>query len=194
MGTIVIGVFCLITGIVLIATRKSAINTAATSIAGMIVAALGVLVIGEELWGLNRIGKILIIWLIGGSLGMVFLYSGCRHLYIKIFCCRENISETFLGIKKHHGFWHSNRHSYTLEFKYRVGGRWYQNESEERYFRTGRLEKNYRMGQEYPIFVSLKKPEIFVIKRRPFPADIMILLDGLMFLGWAIWGTVFLLK
>lgn len=79
-------------------------------------------------------------------------------------------------------------------FQYHVEGRRYRGESEESYLRKGRLEKYYKSGQEYPIFVSVKNPRVFVLKRRPFLTDIMQQLTGIMFLGAAVFMTVRILK
>lgn len=155
---------------------------------------LGVLFIREEIWGLSRLEKVLMIWLMAGSLGIMTLYSGCRHLYMKIFCCRQKITGTFLKIKRHSAF-HQYRASYTLEFQYHVDGRWYQKESEEAYLNTGgRLEKCYKSGQEYPIFVSVKDPKVFVAKRRLFFTDVMVLFTGILYFGAAVRLTAFILK
>ena len=193
MGTIIIGIFFLITGGIVIARRKNSIDAAAVTIAGIIAAALGALLIWGGIWGLNRMGKVLMIWLIGGSVAIMALYSGCRHLYIKIFCCRQETMGTFQGIKKHSGFYR-NRYAYTLEFQYRADGKWYRKESEDMYINRGRLEKKYENGQEYPIFISTKNPGIFAVKRRPFFEDIMMLFTGFLFLGCTIWVNALVLK
>lgn len=187
----VIGIAFLIIGIIVIALRKSSINTAAATIAGVIAIALGVLFILGGLGRLNRFGKVLMIWLLAGSVGIMALYSGCRHLYIKIFCCRRKMMGTFLDIKRHSAI-HQYRHSYTLEFQYRVDGRQYQKESEETYYNRDRLEKYYKNGQEYPIFISVKNPKIFVVKRRIFFAEVMVLFTGILFIGTAVWLTIFM--
>lgn len=194
MENIAGGIFILIVGIVIIILGKSSGYFKVLGIAGAVMAVLGILVIWDEILGLNDIGRLLMVWLIGGSLGGLCLYFGWQHLYIKLFCCRRKVMGTFLEVKRAYQPMHRNRRSYVPVFQYCIDGRQYRKESEERYLRKGRLEKYYKSGQEYPIFVSVKNPRVFVLKRRPFLADIIQQLTGLMFLGTAVFMTVRILK
>lgn len=194
MGNIAGGIFILIMGIIIIVLGKESGNLRVLGIAGIVMALFGALVIWEEIWGLNDIGRLLMVWLPCGSLGFMCLYSGLTHLYIKLFCCRRKITGTFLEVKRVCYSAYRNRQSYVPVFQYHVEGRRYRGGSEESYLRKGRLEKYYKNGQEYPIFVSVKNPRVFVLKRRPFLTDIMQQLTGLMFLGAAVFMTARILK
>lgn len=194
MENIAGGIFILIVGIVIIMLGKSSGYFKVPGITGAVMAVFGILVIWEEIWGVNDIGRLLMVWLLGGSIGFMCLYSGFAHMYIKLFCCRRKVMGTFLEVKRAYQPMHRSRRSYVPVFQYHIDGRQYRKESEEHYFRKGRLEKYYKRGQEYPIFVSVKNPRVFVLKRRPFLTDIMQQLTGIMFLGAAVFMTVHIFK
>ena len=155
MGNIAGGIFILIMGTVIIVLGKESGNLRVLGIAGAVMALFGALVIWEEIWGLNDIGRLLMVWLPCGSLGFMCLYAGLTHLYIKLFCCRRKVTGTFLEVKRVCYSAYRSRHSYVPVFQYHVEGSRYRGESEESYLRKGRLEKYQK-----PTGICFKTPAV----------------------------------
>lgn len=118
---------------------------------------------------------------IGGSVGSLFIWAGTRSIY-KTFRCTMKIEATYMGSSSYTNT--KGVTTYTPKFRFMIKNRQYEKTSGE-FFSKRYINKKYKTGYTYKIYVDPKNPNEFVTRKRLSLMEINLLVMGLLFI-WVV--------
>lgn len=166
-------VWCLIEGL---ATDETTLRGCAiyTAVVGLLIFFSDVIqdLVDSQL-GIEVSVKVLIF---GWSMGGIFLWGGIYMGVIKPIKCSMKVNAICI---EHQAQWGKYGTSYSPVFAYKMQGRYYRNSTGEM-FSGKKIERKFRNGQEYPIYVDPRNSMVMCTKRTMGGIYFMTLLIGIL--------------
>lgn len=118
------------------------------------------------------------LYVVAMGIGLIFLLLGSYMGIIKKFMCSRRVEAQFIGAAtyKLKGIRH-----YTPRFSFRYNGKCYSNTTGEMYSER-RLEKKFRKGKSYTIYVNPKNPNTICMKKLPSWSSVLLMFLGILFI------------
>ena len=175
----VVGIMFIFLGVILIlvTAKGMSLDNKTTYIIGGLFLTVGILLIIFDFIDYSN-GMLVCI---GGSVGSLFIWAGTRSIY-KTFRCTMKIEATYMGSSSYTNT--KGVTTYTPKFRFRINNRQYEKTSGE-FFSKRYIEKKYKTGYTYKIYVDPKNPNEFVTRKRLSLMEINLLVMGLLFI-WVV--------
>ena len=166
-------IWCLIEGF---AANNSAVWGCAiyTAVVGLLIFLSDVIqnLVDTQL-GIEVAVKVLIF---GWSMGGIFLWVGLYMGVIEPIKCTMKVNATCVEYQAH---WGKYGTSYSPVFAYKMQGNYYRN-STGQLFSHKKIERKFRIGQEYQIYADPREPMMICTKRTIGGGNFLMLLIGIL--------------